>query len=405
MRANAMRSVEIKLDDVQTKTDPGAAASSLHTVEIRIEADGSPGEDSGDILAPAGNSGSVRIEPASAVSPLAPGDATEWMNRFDAAQREGDGARALEIASVAVHRLRERAPMPLVALVNDYRARETFAEGVRITREQWEAVRDPGERGPAGQFMEALDAVFAIANARTPEDYGFERTDEAAATIPLSAALRWAARSIGATVPLVFVAEEQPRLLGRPAADPPLAVINPVLATTLTLAEVALVALEHVAYERPERRARVRVGDAATLIRCGVAAHAFCTRGERGEGTNMLLRRIVDVLATDTLRYAALARAAVQIKPYEIEDELASWCLATERTAARAAIAAVFDLDAAARAFAVDRGNPSRVPVEAKMAHLETWVLGDEFARAASLGVVGAVKHSWDPLPPGQRRG
>ena len=70
----------------------------------------------------------------------------------------------------------------------------------------------------------------------------------------------------------------------------------------------------------------------------------------------------------------------MQLKPADIDEELSAWCLATERTAARAAVSAVFDLDAAARVFSLDRGNPSRVPVEEKMEYLERWVLSDEFA-------------------------
>ncbi len=383
-RASALRSSDVRIDDVESQRAPVVDTGALHTIEIRIEPDGSAIDDSGNILAPA-------IGSAPRAAPASGHDATEfdiqiddaheleWVQRCEAAIAAREEGRAFAIASVVVHRMRERAPFAIASLVADHRARETFAEGVRLESGDWAAVRDPHEQGASGAFMEALDSVLALANPRAPEDYGFDRAHEAPAAVPLAAAIRWAARAIGAPVPLVFVAEEQARLLGRPACDPPIAVINPVLATTLTLAELAIVALEHVAYERPERRARVRLGDANALVRCGRAAHAFCTRGERPESGDVAAQRVVDVLARDPLRYAAVGRCAVQLKASELEESMTSWCLAAERSAARAAIAGVLDLDAAARAFALDRGNPARVPVAEKIAHLEAWIPTDEF--------------------------
>ncbi len=385
---SALDSVDVPLDDVEAPMV--AHAGALHSVEIRLDdlgirpdptitdarADASFGSTEVDILAPA----SPQFEaPASAAYAHDHPDAA-LRERFLEASAAGDMERAHAIASVLVHRLGEKAPEAMIAMVATRRAREAFAEGVRLDEAAWNIVTDPGERGAAGAFMCALEHVFAAAMPRTPEDYGFDRNFEATQSVPLAAAIRWAARSIGAPVPLVFVAEEQPRLLGRPSADPPIAVVNPVLATTLTLAEMAFIALEHVAYERPERRARVRLGDASSLIRVAFATHAFVTTGQSPDVADPHVARALGVLTARADLCAMLQPSAAAMRASTLVDEVTAWCLATEHTAARAAIASVLDLDAAARALSLDRGQPMRVLLDEKLAALERFVLGEAFA-------------------------
>jgi hypothetical protein len=247
----------------------------------------------------------------------------------------------------------------------------------------WDRViRDPGEFGVIGALLEALLPAIRAAVPRTPEDYGYARSGTLDNTVPVAAALRSTSRRLLTPAPLIFALDDATQHAARPPSDPPITLVSLERFATARATERVFFAAEHLAYFRPERSVRVLVPGPGLLADLVAHVAAFCAgRGAKADRT-ALASSVIAALETNGTVRAVVEERAKAVDPEQIAERVWAWCLAAERTAARAGLFAATDFEAARTVLSWNRGAPSLVPADEKLEMLANLAITPAFGEA-----------------------
>ena len=267
-----------------------------------------------------------------------------------------------------------------------------------------------------------LDALFALLSpaltmttAQPRKALGLDRharVDVSADTWPYAAALRYVANTIESAVPEVFIKKDAPgtvnvvNLKDKSTLTPAL-VIGIGFSQLGSQSEVIFDLAKRMVQLRPERFPRFALATVSALdvaIRAGLQLGGSpIGPGEHPAEVEQMTKHLEGVLATPLrTELKGLARRYVEVCGTELD--IVKWIVASDLTAARAALVLCGDIVAAGRVLAIEPTGLSPLPVSERMHDLLSYFVSeDHFAARAALGMQVNITPPSEPAGPRPR--
>jgi len=307
-----------------------------------------------------------------------------------------------------------QADAPLATFYENFRPTQLPEAAGRMTEELWRKILHPGEDPYLGALLGLLAPAIAISNANPHKAIGVDRGDRVdilGSAWPHAAALRYVANAFEATPPDVFLKKDAPgtvsivNLKEKNTLTPAL-VVGPAFGQWTRQSEVIFDLAKRMVLMRSERFPRFALGTPALLeiaVRAGLLLGG-CPIGNGVHGDEVdKMAKTFDGLLSPALRAELKLVAKRFVEARGDKLDLPLWIVASDLTAARAALALCGDIGAAARVLAAEPSGQSPMALRDRIFDLLAFsVSEDHFAVRAALGLhVNIAPPTTTPPGPG----
>jgi tetratricopeptide (TPR) repeat protein len=292
-----------------------------------------------------------------------------------------------------------KADAPLASFYESYRPTQLPSAAGKMNEELWRKILHPAEDPYVSALLALLAPAIAMSSASPHKAIGVDRSDRvdlSGAAWPHAAALRYVANTIEGILPDVFLKKDAPgtvsivNLKEKNTLTPAL-VVGPGFEQWTRQSEVIFDLAKRMVLMRSERFPRFALGTPALLeiaLRAGLLLGG-CPIGNGPHGDEVdKMAKLLDPLLSSALRaeLKVVARKFVEARGDRLD--LLGWIVASDLTAARAALALCGDLGAAARVLAVEPSGQSPLSARERINDLLAFsVSEDHFAVRAALGL------------------
>jgi tetratricopeptide (TPR) repeat protein len=292
-----------------------------------------------------------------------------------------------------------KADPPLQALYENFRPTQTPPASGKLNEELWRKIVHPNEDPYLSALFALLSPAIAMSTAQPRKVLGLDRDARVDVTTnawPHSASLRYVANSIEATLPDVFIKKDAPgsislvNLKDKNTLAPAL-VIGIGFQQLASHSEVIFDFAKRMVLLRPERFPRFALGTGAALeiaVRAGLQlGGAPIGKGDHGTEVDKMAKKIDGLLSTP-LRAELKGVAKRYVEACGDQVDIPRWIVASDLTAARAALVLCGDIVAAARVLALEPSGQSPLSVPERLNDLLVYFTSnDHFAVRAALGM------------------
>jgi hypothetical protein len=292
-----------------------------------------------------------------------------------------------------------KADAPLASFYENFRPTQLPSAAGKMNEELWRKILHPAEDPYISALLALLAPAIAMSSASPHKAIGVERAervDLSGPAWPHAAALRYVANTIEASLPDVFLKKDAPgtvsivNLKDKNALTPAL-VVGPGFDQWTRQSEVIFDLAKRMVLLRSERFPRFALGTPALLeiaVRAGLLLGG-CPIGNGPHGGEVdKMAKTLDALLSSPLRAELKVVAKKFVEARGDRLDLLGWIVASDLTAARAALALCGDLGAAARVLAVEPSGQSPLPARERINDLLAFsVSEDHFAVRAALGM------------------
>jgi tetratricopeptide (TPR) repeat protein len=292
-----------------------------------------------------------------------------------------------------------KADPPLASFYENFRPTQLPNAAGKMNEELWRKILHPAEDPYIGALLALLAPAIAMSSASPHKAIGVERAervDLSGPAWPHAAALRYVANTIEASLPDVFLKKDAPGTvsivnLKEKNAPTPALVVGPGFEQWTRQSEVIFDLAKRMVLLRSERFPRFALGTPALLeiaVRAGLLLGG-CPIGNGPHGGEVdKMAKTLDALLSPALRAELKVVAKKFVEARGDRLDLLGWIVASDLTAARAALALCGDLGAAARVLAVEPSGQSPLPARERINDLLAFsVSEDHFAVRAALGM------------------
>jgi tetratricopeptide (TPR) repeat protein len=309
-----------------------------------------------------------------------------------------------------------KADPPLRALFENYRPTQTPSAAGKLTGELWRKVVHPDENPYLDALFALLSPALTMTTAQPRKALGLDRhtrVDVSANTWPYAAALRYVANTIESAVPEVFIKKDAPGTVN---------VVNLKDKSTLTPSLVIGIGFEQLGSQsevifdlakrmvqlRPERFPRFALATVSALdvaIRAGLQLGGSpIGAGDHPQEVEQMVKHLEGALATPLrTELKSLAKRYVDVCGTAVD--IVKWIVASDLTAARAALVLCGDIVAASRVLAIEPTGLSPLSVTERMHDLLAYFVSeDHFAVRAALGMQVNITPPSEPAGSRPRR-
>jgi tetratricopeptide (TPR) repeat protein len=309
-----------------------------------------------------------------------------------------------------------KADPPLRALYENYRPTQTSATPGKLTGDLWQRVVHPEENQSLSALLALLSPALAMTTAQPHRTAGFDRNariDASGANWSYAAALRYVASTIEAPLPEVYVKRDTPvtvtlvNLKDKNILVPAL-VVGLGFDQLSSQSQVVFDLAKRMVGLRPERFPRFALGTASALdtaVRAALQlAGSPVAAGEHPGEVDRMTKQLDEGLPVP-LRTELKVLARNYVESCAGQIDVGKWLVASDLTAARAALAICGDVGAAARVLALEPTGQSPLPLAERISDLLAYFISeDHFAVRAALGLQVNLSPAPAPAPQPTRR-
>ncbi len=291
-----------------------------------------------------------------------------------------------------------KADPPLRTLYEGYRPGQLPNTAAKMTDDLWRKVLHPNEDPYISALLSLLSPAIAMSTAQPHKVMGLDRNsrvDLSGPSWPYASALRYVATSIESPLPDVFVRADVPASLSivnlrdKNVLTPTLIVGNGFQWTAQS--EVLFDLAKRLVFMRPERFPRFAVATPAALeVALRAALRLGGTSISAGDHTAEVdqMAKQLDGLLTVPLKAELKVLAKQYIEAHGDSLSVPEWIVASDLSAARAALVLSGDIVAAARVLSAEPLGQSFLSVQERINDLLAFSVSDEhFAVRAALGL------------------